>query len=213
MKKHVSERRHAQRRALQRAGIWYDGNDLAEMEKMIRAGQFTDAHRDTNTRSIITLMFRERTHRVVYSKNTKQIITFLDGLKPKPAESTALQAFKLLLADTALLASNSTDGSALKWSYIASSLELITTLPFPPFFEAGHVLTGMRAQKNETCDALAAMLEARQITPLGGARDLWAHIVRVARRAANEAEDKALSRRLMNVSQVYETGMENIDAG
>ncbi|HNB04627.1 MAG TPA: hypothetical protein PKV97_01755 [Thauera aminoaromatica] len=211
MQKRISERRHAQRRGLQRAGIWYDGNDLAEMERMIRAGQFIEAHRDTNTRSIITLIFRERTHRVVYSKNTKQIITFLDGLKPRQAESTALQAFKILLADSALLASNSIDGSALKWSYIASSLELITMLPFPVFFEAGHVLAGMRAQKNETCDALAAMLEERQIKPLGGARDLWAHIVRVARRAANEAEDKALSRRLMNVSEVYRSGMENLD--
>jgi hypothetical protein len=85
-KKVYAERIHAKRRALERAGVNYNRFDLRRMAEQIQQGYSIELSRQSNTRHIHILAYREyngaptRVHVVVYNRKTKQIVTFLDGL-------------------------------------------------------------------------------------------------------------------------------------
>lgn len=75
-----SERIHSKRRALERAGVWYSRKDLDAIVTLIKSGASLSAKRQSNNRAIHVIEYKGLQHTVVYNKQTKQIITFLDGL-------------------------------------------------------------------------------------------------------------------------------------
>lgn len=85
-KKIYAERVHAKRRALERAGVDYNRFDLRHIAEQIQQGYSVEVARQSNTHRVHVLAFRPyngaptKVHIVVYNRQTKQVITFLDGL-------------------------------------------------------------------------------------------------------------------------------------
>ena len=85
-KKIYAERIHAKRRALERAGVTYNRFDLRHMAEAIQKGYSVEIEQQSIARRVHVLAFRRwngddmRVHVVVYNRNTKQVVTFLDGL-------------------------------------------------------------------------------------------------------------------------------------
>ena len=86
VKKIYAERVHAKRRALERAGVEYNRFDLRHIAEQIQQGYSVEVARQSNTHRVHLLAFRAyngaptRVHVVVYNQQTKQVVTFLDGL-------------------------------------------------------------------------------------------------------------------------------------
>lgn len=83
---------HAQLRCAERAGIEYSEIDLGWLAEVIRAGLSRAVVRSSIRRAIHEIDVGSHTHRVVYSRTSGSIVTFLDGL---PVERSAPLTHKL----------------------------------------------------------------------------------------------------------------------
>lgn len=69
---------HAIRRAYLRYGLRLTQNDLAEIRHMIQAGQSTCVELQSNRIAVHELHYRGARIRVVYDKQRKTVVTFLN---------------------------------------------------------------------------------------------------------------------------------------
>lgn len=83
MDKHISERKHAKKRAIQRYDFRYNKQDRRNLIDIIQYkskehGIVIDAKCQTNRITKILLSYKGDQYYVVYDKKRKEIVTFLD---------------------------------------------------------------------------------------------------------------------------------------
>mgnify|MGYP001616639265 CR=1 FL=1 len=133
-----------------------------------------------------------------------------DAVKALVTESLRLSG--LLAGDPQLRGA-----SPEKLARVAASLDLVASLRLPSRHRAGHVLAGLQAQGDATCDALAAALRREGVTPApgAGARALWLDVAAEARRraeTAREAGDEAAAWQFFKIASTYGAGTSNLRA-
>jgi len=75
--KSKAQRIHAKRRCAQRYGVPLSDQLQDELIGKIQSGQATIVHKQSHRVSIFDVAHGDRTLRVVYDRNTKQLVTFL----------------------------------------------------------------------------------------------------------------------------------------
>ncbi len=76
--KKQSQKTHASRRAYERYGLRLSDNDFEDIKRLIQGGSATIVQKQSLRVSVFDLDFKETKVRVVYDKDRKQVVSFLD---------------------------------------------------------------------------------------------------------------------------------------